>query len=381
MSRPVRLIVSGLLIAIGVAWLWFARSSLPGPAKANLRNGVPDPLVPVMAGAVERADVPVVLAGLGTVRAFNSVLLTSRVDGQIVRISFSEGQLVHADDVVVEIDPRPYQAALDQAQAQLPRDEALLAAARVDLARYEKLVTQDSIARQQVDTQRSAVKQDEAIVRFDRANVENAALNLNYCSVRSPIDGRTGTRLIDLGNIIRASATMGIVVINQTKPISVEFNLPAESLPQIRARVTSGIAVIALDRNERELAAGRLTVIDNQVSVTTGTVRYKATFDNTDEVLWPGQFVGIRLHLDILRGANTVPTTAVVRGPDGTYAFVIDNTGTTQKRPIRIGASTPMITVIESGLQPGERVVTDGQYRIQAGTRVKVLPQVGQSPN
>jgi membrane fusion protein, multidrug efflux system len=381
MSKPARLIVSSLLIAMGVAWLWFDRSSLPGLAEANLTNGVPDPLVPVMAGVVERADVPVVLAGLGTVRAFNSVLLTSRVDGQIVKINFLEGQLVHAGDVVVEIDPRPYQAVVDQAQAQLARDEALLAAARVDLGRYEKLVTQDSIARQQVDTQRSAVKQDEAIVRFDRANVENATLNLNYCSVRSPIDGRTGTRLIDLGNIIRASATMGIVVINQTKPISVEFNLPAESLRQIRARVTSGIAVIALDRNERELATGKLTVIDNQVSVTTGTVRYKATFDNTDEVLWPGQFVGIRLHLDILRGATTVPTTAVVRGPDGTYAFVIDNTGTAQKRPIRIGASTPMITVIESGLQPGEQVVTDGQYRIQAGTRVKVLPQVGQSSN
>jgi membrane fusion protein, multidrug efflux system len=332
-----------------------------------------------MAGVVSRADVPIDLTGLGTVRAFNSVLLTSRVDGQIVKINFSEGQLVHAGDVVAEIDPRPYRAALDQAQGQLARDEALLAAARIDLTRYEKLVTQDSIARQQVDTQRALVTQDEAIVRSDKANVENASLNLNYCSVRSPIDGRTGTRLIDIGNIVRASGTTGIVIINQMQPISVEFSLPAESLPQIRARVTSGIVVVAVDRNDRELATGRLTVVDNQVSVTTGTVRYKATFENADEVLWPGQFVGVRLHVDVRHDATTLPTTAVVRGPDGTYAFVIDKFGIVQKRPVRLGASTPTITVIESGLQPGEQVVTDGQYRIQAGTRVKVLPQAAQS--
>jgi multidrug efflux system membrane fusion protein len=375
------LIVSGLVVAAAVAWLWTDRTSVPSSGTANAMTSVPPSVVPVMAGVVNREDVPILLTGLGTVRAFNSVLLTSRVDGQIVKINFSEGQLVRAGDVLAEIDSRPYQAALDQAQAQLARDDALLAAARIDLARYERLATQDSIARQQVDTQRAAVKQDEAIVRSDKANVENVSLNLNYCSVRSPIDGRAGTRLIDLGNIVRASSSTGIVIINQIQPISVEFNLPAESLRQIRARITSGIEVVALDRNDRELATGRLTVVDNQVSVTTGTVRYKATFENADEILWPGQFIGVQLHLDTRRGATTVPTSAVVRGPDGTYVFVIDKTNSVEKRPVKLGASTQILTVVDSGLQPGEHVVTDGQYRIQAGTHVNVLPQSPRSSN
>ena len=381
MRMRLGLIVSGLVVAAAVAWLWTDRTSVPSSGTANAMTSVPPSVVPVMAGVVNREDVPILLTGLGTVRAFNSVLLTSRVDGQIVKINFSEGQLVRAGDVLAEIDSRPYQAALDQAQAQLARDDALLAAARIDLARYERLATQDSIARQQVDTQRAAVKQDEAIVRSDKANVENVSLNLNYCSVRSPIDGRAGTRLIDLGNIVRASSSTGIVIINQIQPISVEFNLPAESLRQIRARITSGIEVVALDRNDRELATGRLTVVDNQVSVTTGTVRYKATFENADEILWPGQFIGVQLHLDTRRGATTVPTSAVVRGPDGTYVFVIDKTNSVEKRPVKLGASTQILTVVDSGLQPGEHVVTDGQYRIQAGTHVNVLPQSPRSSN
>jgi membrane fusion protein, multidrug efflux system len=332
--------------------------------------------VPVFAGEVRRADVPTFLTGLGTVRAFNSVVLTSRVDGQIVKINFDEGQEVHAGDVLVEIDPQPFAAALAQAEATKQKDMAMLGNAKLDLERAQKLVGNGSGTTQQLDTTRAQVAQLEASTKSDQAAIEAAQTQLNYCKIRSPIDGRTGTRQIDAGNIVRASSSNGIVTINQIRPISVDFDLRADSLPQIRARMKSeNLAVSALDREDHPIAEGILRVIDNQVNVATGTIRYKATFENADESLWPGEFVTVQVRLQVRAAAITVPTTAVLRGPEGTYAFVIDSAKIVRKRPIDVDFMDKNVAVIGHGLQPGELVVTEGQYRIQSGTSVKIVPQ------
>jgi len=332
------------------------------------------PGIPVTADLAGATDVPIYLSGLGTVQAFNSVLVKSRVDGQILKIDFAEGQEVRAGDIIAEIDPRPYAAALAQAKAAKLKDEAQLENAQLDLRRYRTLATQNSIAHQQLDTEAALVEQYRAAVDADQAQIDLAQLQLSYCSIRSPNDGRVGTRLVDAGNIVRATDATGIVTINQVRPISVSFALPAASLPEVRARLKQGdIDVIAADGEGRDLATGKLAVIDNQISAATATIAYKASFDNADEALWPGQFVNIRLLLHVRHNALTVPVTAVVRGPEGTYAFVIGADRVVQKRPLEIGFTNKTIAVVNSGLVAGEQVVTDGQYRIQAGSRVEIL--------
>jgi multidrug efflux system membrane fusion protein len=327
-----------------------------------------------MAGVAAAADVSIYLSGLGRVQAFNSVLVKSRVDGQIVKIDFAEGQEVRAGDIIVEIDPRPYAAALAQAKAAKLKDQVQLENSQLDLGRYRTLATQNSIAQQQLDTQAALVDQNRAAINVDQAQIDLAELQLSYCSIRSPIDGRVGTRLVDAGNIVRATDATGIVTINQVRPISVSFSLPSASLSAVRARLKQGdVAVIAEDGGGRESATGKLAVIDNQISAATATIAYKASFDNADEALWPGQFVNVRLLLDVRRNALTVPVTAVVRGPEGTYAFVIGADRVVQKRPIDIGFTDKTIAVVDTGLVAGEQVVTDGQYRVQAGSRVDIL--------
>jgi multidrug efflux system membrane fusion protein len=377
--RSWRVIVLVLIAGGGLAYcgqvqgLWSAGPP-PAPRAAA-------PAIPVMASKVVRADIPIELIGLGTVQALNSVLVRSRVDGQIVKINFSEGKDVRAGDVLVEIDPAPYEAALAQAQANKVKDETLLDNARLDLDRATRLAKTGAMSTQQLDTTKSLVGQLDASVKADQAAIDIAQVQVNYSRIRAPIDGRAGTRLVDAGNIVRAADATGVVSINQVHPIFVDFALPGESLPRIRSRLKSGdIAVTAQDSNGQDLATGKLSVIDNQINPATGTIHYKALFDNAEEVLWPGQFVTVRVQLDTLRDVIAVPVTAVQYGPDGPYAFLVGSDRKVVKRPIKTGLVTKRSAVIADGLSPGEMVVTEGQYRIEAGSLVEVLANAAGSP-
>jgi multidrug efflux system membrane fusion protein len=377
--RNWRLILLILVAGGGLAYFGLARGLWSAPAPSGPSGAAP--AIPVIASKAERADIPVELTGLGTVQALNSVLVRSRVDGQIVKINFSEGKDVHAGDVLVEIDPAPFAAALAQAQANKLKDEAQLENARLDLDRATRLAKTGAASTQQLDTTKALVAQLDASVKADQAAIDMAQVQLDYSHIRAPIDGRAGTRLVDAGNIVRAADLTGVVTINQTHPIFVDFALPADSLPRIRAGLKKGdITVTAQDPNGQDLAAGKLSVIDNQINSTTGTINYKAIYDNTEEVLWPGQFVNVRVQLEILRGVIAVPVTAVQHGPEGPYAFIIGPDRVVQKRAIKTGAVNKVSAVIDSGVQAGELVVTDGQYRIQAGSIVEVLANAPASP-
>jgi membrane fusion protein, multidrug efflux system len=377
--RRWRLIVLALVVGVGAAYLGLGRGLWSAAAPSVPRPAAP--AIPVMASKVERADIPVELTGLGTVQALNSVLVRSRVDGQIVKINFSEGKDVRAGDVLVEIDPAPFEAALAQAQANKLKDQALLDNAHLDLDRATRLAKTGATSTQQLDTAKSLVAQLDASVKADQAAIDSAQVQLNYSHIRAPIDGRAGTRLVDAGNIVRAADLTGVVTINQVHPIFVVFSLPADSLPQIRAKLKNGdVDVTAQDSNGRDLATGKLAVIDNAINATTGTINYKAVFDNSEEVLWPGQFVNVRVRLEILRNVIAVPVTAVQYGPDGPYAFIVGADRKVQKRAIKIGVVNKISAVIADGLQPGDLVVTDGQYRIEAGSVVEVLAGAAGSP-
>jgi membrane fusion protein, multidrug efflux system len=366
-------VIGIVLLGAGVAVYFGAAGSLPFLAKP----AAPRPAavrVPVSAITAQRSDVPIYLNGIGTVQAFNSVVVKSRVDGQIVKINFSEGKDVHAGDVLVEIDPRPFQAALEQAQANKLKDEAQLANSRLDLARSGQLAAANHVSKQQLDTVGALVAQLEATVKADQAVIDMAQNQLGYSRIKSPIDGRAGTRLVDAGNIVRATDNGGMVSINQLHPIFVNFSLPADSLPQVRAKLKEGeVKVTALDSNGIDLSSGMLSVIDNQINPATGTIAYKATFDNNEEVLWPGQFVNVRVELDVRRNVVAVPVTAVQQGPDGAFAFVVGQNRAVQKRVIKVGDVNKTTAIIDDGIQPGDLVVTEGQYRIQSGTAVDVL--------
>jgi membrane fusion protein, multidrug efflux system len=346
----------------------------PSPAQSAARSGeVP---VPVTTDKVRRTDVPIFLVGLGTVQAFNSVLIKSRVDGQIVKIRFEEGKDVHTGDVLIEIDRAPFEAVLAQAKANELKDQAQLDNARRDLGRYTSLAKTGAATTQQLDTTQALVDQLEASIKADQALVDTAQVQLNYTTIRSPTDGRVGTRLVDPGNIVRATDTTGIVTVNQIHPIFVTFALPADSLPQLRAGSKTGdVVVTALDRDGQVLATGVLAVIDNQINPATGTINYKAKFENGDDALWPGQFVNLRIQLATRRNVIAVPVTAVQQGPDGTYAFVVGDDRIVQKRTIKVGARNKTTAIVDDGLQPGEQIVTDGQYRIQAGSKVETAAQ------
>ena len=366
-------VIGIVLLGAGVAVYFGAAGSLPFLAKP----AAPRPAavrVPVSAITAQRSDVPIYLNGIGTVQAFNSVVVKSRVDGQIVKINFSEGKDVHAGDVLVEIDPRPFQAALEQAQANKLKDEAQLANSRLDLARSGQLAAANHVSKQQLDTVGALVAQLEATVKADQAVIDMAQNQLGYSRIKSPIDGRAGTRLVDAGNIVRATDNGGMVSINQLHPIFVNFSLPADSLPQVRAKLKEGeVKVTAQDSNGIDLSSGMLSVIDNQINPATGTIAYKATFDNNEEVLWPGQFVNVRVQLDVRSNVVAVPVTAVQQGPDGAFAFVVGQNRAVQKRVIKVGDVNKTTAIIDDGIQPGDLVVTEGQYRIQSGTAVDVL--------
>jgi membrane fusion protein, multidrug efflux system len=376
--RPVLLLA--LVAIVGAATWWW----LSGPVRERPGRRPTEAATIVRLGTVTKGDMPVTLDALGTVTALSTVAVKTQISGKLTEVGFTEGQSVKKGDFLAQIDPRPYQAALDQAQGQLARDEALLAAAKIDLARYEKLMTQDSIARQQVDTQRALVLQDEAIVRSDKANVENAALNLNYCRIVSPSDGRVGLRLVDAGNYLQASDPSGVVIITQMQPMSVIFTLPQDTIPQFIKKLRAGerLSVLAFNRSSTtQLAAGSLSTLDNQIDVTTGTVRLRATFPNEDEALFPNQFVNIKLVVDTLRDATLVPSAAIQIGAPGAYVYVANANSTVSVRPIKVGPSGGERVAVLEGLAPGDNVVVDGVDRLRDGASIRVPEAAGSNPN
>jgi multidrug efflux system membrane fusion protein len=333
------------------------------------------PGIPVTAGVVATADVPVFLNAIGTVQAFNMVTIKSRVDGQIVKIAFAEGQDVKAGDPLIQIDPRPFQAALDLALANQEKDQANLANAQRNLARDAALLKSNlAVSQQQYENDRATVAANQALVDGDKAAVETARLNLGFADIRAPIDGRLGIRMVDAGNMVRATDSTGLVTISQLKPIFISFTVPQENLHKIHEKQAGGDLTVHAygSDNKTALAEGKLTVIDNAIDQPTGTIRLKATFANTDERLWPGEFVNVRLILSVRKGAPTVPAQTVQDGPTGQYAYVIKEDGTVERRPVEVAAVQDGLAVIGKGLSPGDRVVVEGQYRLTNGVRVKV---------
>jgi membrane fusion protein, multidrug efflux system len=334
------------------------------------KRGPARPAVQVKIAPVDKADFPVYLTGLGTVQGFNTVLVRSRVDGQINRIAFQEGQFVKEGDILVEIDPRPFQAVLDQAKAKKAQDEANLANANLDLQRFTKLG--EFATRQQTDTQRSTVAQLTAQIAADTAAIENAQTQVDYATVKAPISGVAGLRQVDVGNIVNASTQTGIVTIAQIEPIAVIFTAPEEQLPDIKAALAvAPPKTIAMSTDgKRVLSTGTLALINNQVDTTSGTIRLKAVFDNKDHALWPGQSVSTRLLVRTLKDATIAPDDAVQHGTDGLYAFAVNQDNKAELRKIKVGYSIDGRSVIDEGLSPGEQVITAGQYKVSPGTLV-----------
>jgi multidrug efflux system membrane fusion protein len=355
---------------------WFASKKQAAKEKGPARQMGGSFPVPIVPGVVEQKDVPIYLDGLGTVQAFNTVTIRSRVDGQIVKVAFVEGQDVHTGDVLAQIDPAPFQAQLDQSVAKKAQDEAQLAIARLTLDRDKELLTSKILAQQDYDTQKAMVDQLDATIRGDQAAIDNARVQLAYTTITSPLEGRTGLRMIDQGNIVHANDSNGLVVITQLRPISVTFTLPEQNLGLIQQhmRKEGELTTLALDRDNRAtLSQGKLAVIDNQIDISTGTIRLKATFANEELKLWPGQFINVRLLLETRKGP-VVPASVVQRGPDGDFAFVINEDLTAQVRKIKVAQIDRGQALIDEGLSPGERVVVDGQYKLQPGSKVK-LPE------
>jgi multidrug efflux system membrane fusion protein len=374
--RAATLAIFALISATAIAWLMRPQQD----SQQSLSRSSTDWPVTVVAGSAETADVPLSLEALGTVVPLATITVRTQINGQLTRLGFREGQHVRKGDFLAEIDPRPYQAALAQAEGQLARDQALLRNAEVDLIRYRQLVAEDSIARQTLDTQESLVRQYRATVKVDQAQVDSARLNLGYCRIVSPVEGRVGLRLVDEGNYVQTTDANGIVVVTQLQPITVVFTIPEDNLQKVLARLRAGarLPVAAYDRaGATELAAGVLATIDNQIDPTTGTVRLKAQFDNSDERLFPNQFVNIRLLVDTVRDATVIPSAAVQRGAHGTYVYVIGADATAASRPVTIGASDGERVQVIKGIEPGERVVTDGVDRLRDGIKVSIAAHAG----
>jgi multidrug efflux system membrane fusion protein len=366
-ARAVGAVVAILLAGVaGVGW-YLMREEQTAAATPPV-----DLPVPVVAGTAAAEDVPIYLTGIGTVQAFNTVTIRTRVDGQIDKIAFTEGQDVNEGDLLVQIDPRPLQAQLEQAQAQKVSHEAQLADAKIDLTRFANLAQRGAGTQQAVDTQKALVAELEANIKADQAAIDNAQVQLGYTTITAPISGRTGMRLVDQGNIVHATDTTGIVVLTQIEPISLVFSLPEDSLPDITREMAKGpLKVVAFSRDDKtQFAEGTLTLIDNQIDQTTGTIPLKATFPNKDHALWPGQFVNARLFLSIRHDGITVPAAVVQRGPQGDFAYVIKPDSTVEMRPVSVGQLRDGVALIDSGLSAGERVVVDGQYKLRPGSRV-----------
>ncbi len=379
-----------LVLAAGGVTVFLLQPSDAQQRPASRRGFDPTRPTPVVAAAAQTGDINIYLNGLGTVTPLKTVTVRSRVDGELMKVLFKEGQAVKEGDLLAEIDPRPYQAQLAQYEGQMARDQALLANARIDLDRYRALYAQDSIAKQQVDTQEALVRQYEGTVKFDQGQIDNARLQLTYSRITAPISGRLGLRLVDAGNIVRAGDANGLVVITQLQPVTVIFTIPQDNLPSLMPRLRSDekLPVEAYDREQkRKLAAGTLLTVDNQIDPATGTIKLKAQFPNADGSLFPNQFVNARMLLDTRRGATLVPSAAVVRGGQGTFAYVIKEDRTVELRKVSVGMSEGDNVSIESGLAPGELVVVEGSDRLRDGAKVEIpdraasaAPGEGKSP-
>jgi multidrug efflux system membrane fusion protein len=381
-----RRIVWGLLIALllgTLAWVIFRPQAVPPPGRGG-RAGMGGVPMPVVAVAAEKGDIAITLNALGTVTPLATVTVKTQIAGQLTQVAFQEGQLVHAGDFLAQIDPRPYQLALAQSEGQLQRDQALLKDAEVNLARYKTLITQDSIARQTLDTQDALVQQYRGTVETDQAQVNTGKLNLVYCHIVAPVTGRVGLRQVDQGNYVQTSDSNGLVVITQMQPISVLFTLPEDNLPAVMKRLHAGasLPVTAFDRAQTtQLAAGRLMTVDNQIDVTTGTIKLRAQFDNTDESLFPNQFVNARLLVDTLKDAIVIPTAAIQRGAPGTYVYLVQPDNTVTVRPIKLGPVAGERVAVVSGVEPGDKVVVDGGDKLREGAQVTLPTAKAATPD
>lgn len=329
--------------------------------------------VSVAVAPVQKQDVPVYLSGLGTVTAFNTANIKSRIDGQIMKVNFREGQDVQQGQLLIEIDSRPYEVQLEQMQAQLFRDQAQLRDAKLNLERYVALIPSGSIAQQQVDTQRALVDQLDGTVRNDQAQIDSAKLNITYCHITAPFNGRVGLRQVDPGNIVHASDSNPMLILTQLQPIAVIFTLPEDVLPTVAKQMSHGtLEVDAFSRDDQtKLAAGKLLTIDNQIDPTTGTAKLKAVFDNRDNRLWPNQFVNADLLVETRKNSTVVPTAAILRGPQGTFVYTVNPDKTVQDKLVTIALTQGDTTVVTNGVNPGDTVVTDGQDKLQRGSRIE----------
>ena len=367
--RAAWLFLVPLAAVVGLGWHYKS-----GPSAGVTPQRPAAPSVPVAAAFAERRDFPIFLTGLGAVQAYNLVTVKARVDGHLDKVAFVEGQTVSEGEVLAQIDPRPFQALLAQARAAKKRDEAQLANAKLDLERTKTLILREFATRQTADTQRALVAQLEAAVQGGQAAIDNAEVQLGYTTIVSPISGRTGMRLVDRGNIVRTTDTNALVVITQVQPISVVFTLPQDVLGEVVREMSRGsLKVFAHNRDgATQLGEGVLVLIDNQVDPATGTIRLKATFENKDNALWPGQFVNVRLLLRTRPEVVTVPAQAVQQGQIGPFAYVIKSDQSVEQRTVKVGYSREGTSLIEEGLKPGDQVVVEGQYKLRPGARVQV---------
>jgi membrane fusion protein, multidrug efflux system len=359
-------------------------SSSSSDAKQQKAQAAGPRAASVAVAKVQKQDVPVYLVGLGSVTAFYTANLKSRVDGQIMRVNFNEGQTVKQGDLLIVIDPRPFQVQLEQMQAQLFKDEATLRDARLNLERFTTLIPSGSIAQQQVDTQKSTVDQLDGQVRTDQAQIDNAKLQLVYCNITAPFTGRVGLRQVDPGNIVHAADTNPMLILTQLQPIGVIFTLPEDQLPTVSQHMkNSTLEVEAYSRdNQTKLATGKLQTIDNQIDQTTGTAKLKAVFDNKDNQLWPNQFVNANLLLETRKNSTVLPTAAILRGPQGAFVYAVKSDSTVEARTVAISLTQGNTTVVASGLNPGDTVVTDGQDKLQTGSKIERRnPSPGNAPN
>ncbi|HXI89071.1 MAG TPA: MdtA/MuxA family multidrug efflux RND transporter periplasmic adaptor subunit [Blastocatellia bacterium] len=369
------LVLGAALIAVLVIVRWQTQRS----AAAKARETGP-PTVPVVVASARKGEIPVYLNALGSAAPFNTVTVRSRIDGQLLKVNFQEGQFVRQGDSLAEIDPKPFEVQLDQARGQLARDEAQLANAKLDLARYQTLSAQGVIPRQQLDTQAASVRQFDGVIQADQAQINNAKLQITYCHITAPLAGRVGLRLADVGNMIHANDTNGLVVIAQIQPIAVLFTIPEDSLAQVLTKIRSGehLMVEAYDRGgQTKIADGRVETIDNEIDPATGTSRLKAIFDNKSNALFPNQFVNVRLLVEIRKDRILIPAVAIQRGPQGTYVYVVKEDQTADVRPVTVGTIEAAQASVESGLSEGERVVVDGVDKLRAGSKVKVNSEQG----
>lgn len=373
---------AGILVgAAAVAVLQTRAKTRAATASQNTQQQAAATAVPVLFATAEAKDVPIILRGLGTVQAFNTVSIKSRVEGAVTKINFKEGQEVRIGDVLIQLDARPFQAALDQAEALLARDKASLANAQTDLQRYAKLLAQQFTPEQTYTTQKSTVAQDQATINNDEASIKAAQLNVEYATIKSPIDGVTGIRLVDLGNLVQANSQT-LVILTQIKPIYVVFTLPEADIRRIREAIAKNrLSVQAFTAgDQKQISVGVLDLVDNTVDQTTGTFKLKAEFPNSDTALWPGQFVNAHLVLETVYNGVTVPSVAVQTGPNGSFIYVVKDNSTVDMRPVEVMQTENNTALIGSGLKVGERVVTTGQFQLYQGAKVQASQQLANAP-